>query len=108
MQTRRRVEITIGVPESLRAGQEAEGPDPMEDCYCVHFEERAQHRRHEDGEDAEDSHGLTIQAACLCMVAEAAELWLTTGITPEGLEHRMKRGHDHDRKKAKKRRHRKK
>lgn len=60
----REVSISIGVPDSLREANEAEGLDPMQDCYCVNFTE--------DG----GSGGFTAQSPCLCTLKLATEMWL--------------------------------
>ncbi len=93
---KRQVTITIGVPDSLREANDAEGPDPMEDCYCANFEQVC-----EDGE----VEGFTIQASCLCWLPMATEAWIVGMVSADEIQE-MLRSHDHKppRKRSKKRR----
>lgn len=68
---KRKIEVTIGVPDSLREANDAEGPDPLEDCYCVNFTEEG------------IAEGFTAQSACLCTLALATEMWLEGATTDE-------------------------
>lgn len=80
---KRSVEITIGVPDSLREANEAEGPDPMEDCYCINFI------------DKDTDSGMTAQGACLCRLRMATEMWLQ-GATAEEVQAAIGESHEHD------------
>lgn len=91
--TKRRVEITVGVPDILEGveGQKsAEMPHPSE-CYFLTFIDAAE----ADG----SFNSLSAQTSCLCTIQDAITCWLQGG-SEEEVKDALTSGHgpddDHD------------
>lgn len=89
MPTKRRVEITVGVPDLLEGAPIENHPEMPHhsECYSLTFVDKTE----EDG----CHNSLSAQVLCLCGVAEASKAWLN-GATEEEVQAILVGGHDHD------------
>lgn len=87
--TKRRVEVSVGVPDMLDGFPMEKHPQmPHHDeCYFINFVDIAD----EDG----GQNGCSAQTPCLCMLKEATIAWLQ-GATEEEVQNILVRGHEGD------------
>jgi hypothetical protein len=80
--SKRVVQVSIGIPDSVRRLIDDNVPDRLDDCFCMNFVE-------EDWKE-----GFTAHGSCLCLLGKAAEAWLI-GSSPEEVKAIFTNGHDH-------------
>lgn len=87
--TKRRVEISVGVPDCLADApvDKNAGMPHHDECYFLTFIDVTE----EDGA----TNSMTAQTTCLCMLTEATVAWLQ-GASEEELKKVLSGGHEHD------------